>query len=126
MFGTSRTFRTAGASGAAGKLLAADTLISCPHGGRATPVHTPSPAVLIGGRAAATAAHTYTVVGCTHTVDGVPQPCVSVRFTASASGVTVAGAAVLLDTSAAQCFSAALVAQGPPVVNAAQQEVSLR
>ncbi|MER6012897.1 hypothetical protein [Streptomyces bluensis] len=91
-------------------------------------MHTPSPAVLIGGRAVATAAHIYTVVGCAHTVDGVPQPCVSVRFTASASGVTVAGAPVLLDTytSAAQCFSAALVAQGPPVVSAAQQEVSLR
>lgn len=115
-------------SGTFGKLLAADTQISCPHGGRATPAHTPSPAVLIGGRAAATAAHTYTVVGCTHTVDRVPQPCVSVRFAASTSGVTVAGAPVLLDTdtSAAQCFSAALVAQGPPVVNAAQQEVSIR
>ncbi|MER6090222.1 hypothetical protein [Streptomyces bluensis] len=120
---TSGAFRTSRSSG---KLLAADTLISCPHGGRATPVHTPSPAVLIGGRAVATAAHTYTVTGCAHTVDGVPQPCVSVRFTASASGVTVAGAPVLLDISAAQCFSAALVAQGPPVVNAAQQEVSLR
>ncbi|MEW2397735.1 hypothetical protein [Streptomyces sp. NPDC046862] len=117
-----------GTSGASGKLLAADTVISCPHGGRATPAHTPSPAVLIGGRAAATAAHTYTVVGCTHTVNRVPQPCLSVRFTASASGVTVAGAPVLLDTdtSAAQCFSAALVAQGPPVVTAAQQEVSTR
>ncbi|GAA4085510.1 hypothetical protein [Streptomyces shaanxiensis] len=115
-----------GTSGAAGKLLAADTVISCPHGGRATPAHTPSPAVLIGGRAAATAAHTYTVAGCVHTVNGVLQPCVSVRFTAPASGVSVAGAPVLLDISAAQCFSAALVAQGPPVVNAAQQEVSTR
>ncbi|GAP51678.1 hypothetical protein [Streptomyces azureus] len=113
-------------SGTSGKLLAADTVISCPHGGRAAPAHTPSPAVLIGGRAAATAAHTYTVAGCTHTVGGVPQPCVSVRFTASAGGVTVAGAPVLTDTSAAQCFSAALVAQGPPVVSAAQREVSIR
>jgi hypothetical protein len=75
--------------------------------------------VLIGGRAVATAAHTYTVAGCTHTVAGVPQPCVSIRFTAPASGVTVAGAPVLLDTCAAQCFSAALVPQGPPVVQAA-------
>ncbi|GAA3832276.1 hypothetical protein ACFS5L_14185 [Streptomyces phyllanthi] len=115
-----------GTSGATGNLLAADTVISCPHGGRAVPAHTPSPAVLIGGRAAATAAHTYTVAGCAHTVSGVPQPCVSVRFTGSAGGVTAAGAPVLLDTSAAQCFSAALVAQGPPVVTAARQEVSVR
>jgi hypothetical protein len=115
-----------GTSGAAGRLLAADTVISCPHGGRATPAHTPSPAVLIGGKTAATAAHTYTVAGCVHTVNGVPQPCVSVRFTAPASGVTVAGAPVLLDTSAAQCFTAALVPQGPPVVQAAQRKVTVR
>ncbi|MGP4010054.1 hypothetical protein [Streptomyces sp. 4N124] len=113
-------------SGTSGNLLGADAVIICPHGGRATAAHAPSPAVLIGGRAVATTADTYTVVGCTHTVNGVPHPCVSVRFTASASGVTLAGAPALLDTSAGQCFSAALVPQGPPVVTGSQREVSVR
>jgi hypothetical protein len=59
-------------------------------------------------------------------VDGVPSPCVSVRWTAAGTGVTVDGAPVLLDTCAAQCLSAALVPQGPPVVQAAQRKVTVR
>jgi hypothetical protein len=56
----------------------------------------------------------------------VPAPCVSVRWTADGTGVTVGGAPVLLDTSAAQCFTAAFVPQGPPVVQAAQRKVTVR
>ncbi|MFI9764214.1 hypothetical protein ACIHFB_40530 [Streptomyces sp. NPDC051963] len=112
-------------SGTSGNLIGADAVISCPHGGRVTAAHAPSSAVRIGDRAVATTADTYTVVGCTHIVNGIPQPCVSVRFTASDSGVTVAGVPVLLDTSAGQCFSAALVPQGPAVVTSAQRGVSV-
>jgi hypothetical protein len=113
-------------SGTTGNLLATDAVICCPHGGRATPAHTPSPAVLIGGRAVATTAASYIVTGCTHTAGGVPRPCVSVRFTGSSGGVTAAGVPVLLDTSAAQCFTAAFVPQGPPVVQAAQRKATAR
>lgn len=109
-----------------GSLLDAGAVIGCPHGGRATAATTPSGGVRIGGAAVATAAHAYVVTGCPHTVDGVPVPCVSVRWTAHGSGVTVDGAPVLLDTSAAQCFTAALVPQGPPVVQAAQRKVTVR
>ncbi|MGV9358298.1 hypothetical protein [Streptomyces misionensis] len=74
----------------------------------------------------ATADHAYVVAGCPHTVDDVPSPCVSVRWSAADTGVTADGAPVLLDTCAAQCFSAALVPQGPPVVQAAQRKVTVR
>ncbi|MEU1405967.1 hypothetical protein ABZ471_27040 [Streptomyces sp. NPDC005728] len=109
-----------------GSLLDASAVIGCPHGGRVAPATTPSGGLRIAGAAVATAAHTYVVTGCPHTLDGVPSPCVSVRWTAGATGVTVDGAPVLLDTCAAQCFSAALVPQGPPVVQAAQRKVTVR
>ncbi|MFF4505991.1 hypothetical protein [Streptomyces sp. NPDC001401] len=109
-----------------GSLLDASAVIGCPHGGRVTAATTPSGGVRIGGAAVATGAHTYVVAGCPHAVAGVPSPCVSVRWTADGSGVTVDGAPVLLDTSAAECFTAAFVPQGPPVVQAAQRKVTVR
>ncbi|MFG1671163.1 hypothetical protein [Streptomyces sp. Y7] len=109
-----------------GSLLDADAVIGCPHGGRVAPATTTSGGVRLGGAAVATAAHSYVVTGCPHTVGGVPAPCVTVRWTADGGGVTVDGRPVLLDTSAAQCFSAALVPQGPPVVQAARRKVTVR
>ncbi|GHH29790.1 hypothetical protein [Streptomyces rubradiris] len=109
-----------------GSLLHAGAVIGCPHGGRATPATTPSGGVRVDGDTVATTAHAHVVTGCPHTVDGVPSPCVSVRWTAADTGVTVDGVPVLLDTCAAQCFSAALVPQGPPVVQAAQRKVTVR
>ncbi|MGW3119868.1 hypothetical protein ACWDBW_22445 [Streptomyces sp. NPDC001107] len=109
-----------------GSLLDASAVIGCPHGGRVTAATTPSGGVRIGGAAVATGAHAYVVTGCPHSVAGVPSPCVSVRWTADGSGVTVDGAPVLLDTSAAECFTAAFVPQGPPLVQAAQRKVTVR
>ncbi|WP_369167160.1 hypothetical protein AB5J49_04470 [Streptomyces sp. R28] len=109
-----------------GSLLDADAVIGCPHGGRVIAATTPSGGVRAGGAAVATAAHSYVVTGCPHTVDGVPAPCVTVRWTAAGTGITVDGSPVLLDTSAAECFTAAFVPQGPPVVQAAQRKVTVR
>lgn len=115
-----------GISGGSASLLGEDAVISCPHGGRAVstaPSNANGP-VLLSGVPVLTGAHTYVVVGCPHTVDGVPSPCVAIRFTAADTGITVDGEPVLLDTSAALCFSATAVAQGPPFVQAAQREVT--
>ncbi|WP_328429410.1 hypothetical protein [Streptomyces sp. NBC_00443] len=109
-----------------GTLLDAGAVIGCPHGGRVAPATTSSGGVRLAGAAAATAAHSYVVTGCPHTVNRVPSPCVTVRWTADGSGITVDGAPVLLDTSAAQCFSAAFVPQGPPVVQVAQRKANVR
>ncbi|WP_327351814.1 hypothetical protein [Streptomyces sp. NBC_01304] len=116
-----------GTSGVSGSLLGEDAVISCPHGGRATAASTSTSngAVLLNGVPVLTGAHTHVVAGCPHTVDGVPSPCVAVRFAAHDIGITVDGVPVLLDTSAAQCFSAAFVAQGPPFVQATQREVTV-
>ncbi|GGW64542.1 hypothetical protein [Streptomyces caelestis] len=109
-----------------GSLLDADAVIGCPHGGRVTAATTPSGGVRASGAAIATAAHSYVVTGCPHTVDRVPTPCVTVRWAADGTGITVDGAPVLLDISAAECFTAAFVPQGPPVVQAAQRKVTVR
>ncbi|MEV5342177.1 hypothetical protein AB0K93_27410 [Streptomyces sp. NPDC052676] len=109
-----------------GTLLDAEAVIGCPHGGRVAVTTPPADGVRLAGAAVVTAAHTYAVTGCPHTVDNVPTPCVSVRWTAHDTGVTVAGRPVLLDTSAAQCLTAALVPQGAPVVRAAQRKVTVR
>lgn len=110
-----------------GSLLDASAVIGCPHGGRVSAATTSTGGVRVAGAAVVTAAHANVVVtGCPHTVDGVPTPCVSVRWTADSTGVTVDGAPVLLDTSAAQCFTSAFVPQGPPVVQAAQRKVTVR
>ncbi|MBC9728852.1 hypothetical protein [Streptomyces sp. TRM68367] len=111
-------------SGTSGILLDADAVIGCPHGGRVAAATPPAGGLRIAGAAVATATHSWVVTGCPHTVDGVPVPCVTVRWTADGTGVTVAGAPVLLDTSAAQCFSAAHVPQGPPVIQATQRKVT--
>ncbi|MFC9503930.1 hypothetical protein [Streptomyces sp. NPDC057002] len=113
-------------TGTTRRLLDAGTVLGCPHGGRVTAATPPSGGVRVAGAAVATAAHSYVVTGCPHTVDRVPSPCVTVRWTADSTGITVDGAPVLLDTSAAQCFSAAFVPQGPPVVQAAQRKVTVR
>jgi hypothetical protein len=109
-----------------GSLLDAGAVIGCPHGGRVAATTTPLGGVRIQGAAVATATHAYVVTGCPHTVDGVHTPCVAVRWSADGSGVTVDGAPVLLDTSAAQCFTAAFVPQGPPVVQSAARKVTVR
>ncbi|WP_280869401.1 hypothetical protein [Streptomyces sp. MJP52] len=109
-----------------GSLLAADAVIGCPHGGRVTPAATPSGGVRVAGAAVVTGAHGHLVTGCPHTVDGVPSPCVGVRWTAHDGGVTVDGVPVLLDTSAAECLNVALVPQGPPVVRSAGRRVVVR
>ncbi|MEU0845417.1 hypothetical protein ABZ370_38950 [Streptomyces sp. NPDC005962] len=102
-----------------GNLVNHTATISCPHGGRAQPMSAPSSgAVLLDGQPVPSAADVYVVVGCPHTADGLPVPCVTVRWTPDRDGVLVDGVPVLLDSTSAQCFTAAMVPQGPPVVAA--------
>ncbi|MFF3290342.1 hypothetical protein [Streptomyces sp. NPDC003023] len=114
-----------GQSGNSGTCISADSALYCPHGGRAFAAAAHS-AVLIDGQPVRTASDVFAVTGCTHTVNGIPRPCTGVRFTPAGRGVLVDGVAVLLDTTAAQCFDAALVPQGPAVVTAARRGVMCR
>lgn len=104
-------------SGNSGNLVHGGALISCPHGGRAGAVSAATGGVRADGLPVPTGAATFTVSGCLHTVDGVPQPCTTIRFSPDPGGVLIDGAPVLLDTTPAQCLTAALVPQGPPVVS---------
>ena len=110
-----------------GNLVNGGYAISCPHGGRVVPTSAPSSGVRIDGLPVPTASDVFTVSGCRHTIDRVPHPCVTVRWTPARDGVLIDGAPVLLDSTSALCFSAALVPQGPPRVTAATtREVSCR
>ena len=108
-----------------GNLVHGGAVISCPHGGRAlsTQAGGASNGVRIDGAPVATAADVFTVSGCPHSVGHLPQPCTSIRWTpqSNSGAVLIDGVPVLLDTTAAMCFSAGLVPQGPPVVASVHQ-----
>ncbi|MFJ7995784.1 hypothetical protein ACIQ7D_01185 [Streptomyces sp. NPDC096310] len=101
-----------------GNLISTGFTISCPHGGRVAPASGASSGVRLDGLPVPAATDTFTVTGCRHTVDRVPYPCVTVRWTPGQGRdvVRIDGSAALLDSTSALCFSAALVPQGPPVV----------
>jgi hypothetical protein len=110
---------------ASGNVVHGGAVISCPHGGRALSATGAggSAGVRIDGAPVATAADPFTVSGCPHSVGHQPQPCTSVRWMpgAESDAVRVDGVPVLLDSTAAMCFSAGLVPQGPPVVTSVHQ-----
>ncbi|QNE74106.1 hypothetical protein F0344_05350 [Streptomyces finlayi] len=112
-------------STSSGTIVSAAATLHCPHGGRASATSARS-AVRLDGLPVHTASDTFVVTGCPHTVDGVPHPCTTVRWSPQTGGVLIDGAPVLLHTSAANCFSSALVPQGPPVVTAARQGATCR
>lgn len=109
-----------------GNLVNSGSVISCPHGGRVAPACAPSSGVRIDGHPVPTATDVFTVSGCRHMVDGVPHPCVTVRWTPARESVLIDGSPVLLHSTSALCFSAALVPQGPPVVTTAPRGVASR
>jgi len=106
-------------------IVSAAATLHCPHGGRACApsVHA---AVCLDGLPVHTVSDAFVVTGCPHTVDGVPHPCTTVRWSPQPGGVRIDGVPVLLHTSAAQCFGAALVPQGPPVVDATRRGATCR
>lgn len=109
-----------------GTIVSAAATLHCPHGGRAASAANAHAAVRLDGLPVHTASDAFVVTGCPHTIDGVPHPCTSVRWSPQPGGVRIDGVPVLLHTSAAQCFGAAHVPQGPPVVGAALRGVTCR
>lgn len=107
-----------------GKVIHAGTAIGCPHGGlvSAAAGEHGGRAVLVDGRSAVTGAAVHTVTGCRHTVDGVPVPCTTVRWTPAPGGVSADGSPLLLEGTPGMCFTAVLVPQGPPVVTSVVHE----
>ncbi|MEV7084828.1 hypothetical protein AB0O07_02800 [Streptomyces sp. NPDC093085] len=106
-----------------GNLITTGSTISCPHGGRVAAVSgTASGAtgVRVDGALLPAPGDAFRVTGCPHTVGGVPDPCLSVRWmpVRSKGVVLVDGEPLLSDATAALCLNAALVPQGAPAVAA--------
>lgn len=117
-----------GGPGGPGNVVSAASGLHCPHGGRVFAVSGPGGrgGVRVDGHAVQSASDVFAVAGCRHTVNGTPEPCLSVRWSPRPGGVLVDGAPVLLGTSGAQCLGAALVPQGAVVVTAGRGGVVCR
>lgn len=97
--------------------------MQCPHGGMIT--LTPSQSrVTAGGSALLLTTDIAIIAGCAFNVSGVPQPCVSVQWSAGATRVSVGGQQPLLSTSIGICQSAAGAPQGMVLIGPAQTRAS--
>lgn len=106
------------------KLLEQTAVILCPHGGVAE-LHTSSQRVRISGSPVLTVSDVCTIAGCPFVVPSpmMPRPCVSIRWTSSATRVRCGGKPVVLDDSKGLCQSAEQIPQGPPQVTSTQTRV---
>jgi hypothetical protein len=97
--------------------------ISCPHGGQAE-VIPGNTQVNVGGNFALLVEDTMLISGCSFTVGNVPQPCLTIQWTAPAASVSVNGTPVLLQTSVGLCLNEDDLPQGTAIVSGVQTKVS--
>jgi len=71
-------------------VLHADAAISCPHGGTAS-LQSMQTRVAASGQIVADLSGQWVITGCSFTVGGRPQPCVTVHWTTTATRVSVLG-----------------------------------
>jgi hypothetical protein len=105
-----------------GYLMHVNATVSCPHGGQATYVPAQT-RVQVTGHLAASVAGLWTVTGCTFTVAGNPNPCVTVRWLSPSGRVKVTGSPAELSNPVGTCFSAEQIPQGPAAVSVVQHRV---
>lgn len=105
-----------------GYLLTSATQATCPHGAPVSFVPTQTraladnaPVLLVSDQA--------TIAGCPFVVGTVASPCLTVRWLAPATRVTVAQVPVLLSTSIGLCLNPAAAPQGPAQLSSYQQRV---
>ena len=93
--------------------------MQCPHGGmvQATPSQSK---VALNGQPALLVSDTTLVSGCPFMLGTVPQPCLTVQWSASATKVQINGTAPLLSTSIGICQSAAGAPQGTVLIVSTQ------
>ncbi|HTU76782.1 MAG TPA: hypothetical protein VMG38_25000 [Trebonia sp.] len=105
-----------------GYLMHVNATVNCPHGGSAGYLPAQRRA-LVTGQPAASVAGLWTVAGCSFTVAGKPQPCVTIRWLSPSGRITLSGSPAELSNPAGTCFSAEQVAQGPAVISVVQHRV---
>lgn len=105
-------------------LLNTSSNIMCSHGGTVTMIPTASQ-VLVDGSPVLVLPDTGIVGGCAFTVPGPkPQPCVTVRWTATpAMQVLANGSPVLVQSATGICQSGEQIPQGAPLVVSTQFKV---
>ncbi len=88
-----------------GLLLHSGAVVTCMHGGLATPVAF-SPRVTVSAQPIVTMADTYAIAGCTFPAmtGGTQPPCATAQWTTAAARVTSMGQPVLLQDSVATCI----------------------
>ena len=85
-----------------GPVLHAGAVVTCAHGGMATPT-APSPVVLVSGMPIATIAAPYAVAGCAFAPPAGNGPCVTAQWAVGAVQVLSQGQPVVIMTGTAIC-----------------------
>jgi len=85
-----------------GPILHAGAVVTCAHGGMATPT-APSPVVLVSGMPIATIAAPYAVAGCAFAPPAGNGPCVTGQWVVGAVQVLSQGQPVAIMTGTAVC-----------------------
>src|SRR5689334_20925744 len=85
-----------------GPILHVGAVVTCSHGGQATP-STPNPRVLVSGMPVATIAAPYLVAGCPFVAPAGNGPCVTGQWTVGATRVLVVGQPVALQSGMSTC-----------------------
>ena len=85
-----------------GFVLHAGAVVTCAHGGMATPT-APSPVVLVSGMPIATIAAPYAVAGCAFAPPTGNGPCVTAQWAVGAVQVLSQGQPVVIMTGTAVC-----------------------
>src|SRR6266545_3729677 len=106
----------------AGASLYLSATLMCPHGGTVSIV-TSNARAKGGGGYLVTQSDIFLVAGCAFNVAGAPSPCVTVKWMAADTAVTVGGAPTLSQGSVGLCLNAAQAPQGPVVIAATQPQV---
>ena len=104
-------------------VLHADAAISCPHGGTAS-LQSMQTRVAASGQTVADLSGQWVITGCSFTVGGRPQPCVTVHWTTTATRVSVLGHNIVTQGSTGVCLNIEGTGQGVPIIAGVQQRVT--
>jgi len=98
--------------------------IQCPHGGRAllttANMHASAGAMML------LESDTHTVVGCSFWIGTKYSPCLTIKWSAGASAVTVNGKKVLVKSSIGQCKNDSGAVQGVALIASTQLPVTAK
>lgn len=107
----------------AGFILTSRSMILCMHGGMVMHLPTGFSGELINGEIPMTLNDTYVVVGCPHTMPGMPSPCTSVVWITASTSRFINGVPVLIHTSIGNCMNISGMPQGIAIIASFQTTV---